>query len=185
MVAFVLVGHVPLTALAQSPDLSDVKTALTDHTDTIDSGRVISRSPDSITVKNDLFTRVFRIGAQTEIDRVDSSQIQIGDLVGIRCHLDDRGTAVADSISANVDRWDGVITKVVKDTAYIKFDAPGKKTVRVVFDRGTEFGYCLGIGDKRDCSLDDLKVGRYLETVGYVLGKKELLATRVLHIQNH
>jgi Domain of unknown function (DUF5666) len=183
ILAFVLLGHSPLTALAQSRDLSDVKTTLTD-TDPVDVGRVISLGAASVTIKNELFTRVFLINAQTEVRRVDSSEIRIGDRVSVRCHFDDRGTVIADSIEANVDRWEGVITKVLKDTAYIKFDAPVHGTARVVFDSRTEFGYCVGDDHKRDCSLDDLKIGRHLGTVGFVLGKHELRATRVLGIQN-
>jgi len=175
ILAFILLGPSPLTALAQTP--------LTD-TDPVDVGGVISVGPASVTVKNELFTRVFLINAQTEIRRVDSSQIQIGDQVAVRCHSDDRGTTIADSIEANVDRWEGVITKVLKDTAYIKFDAPVKGTARVDFDSRTQFGYCVD-DHNRDCSLDDLKIGRHLETIGFVLGKNELRATRVLGIQNY
>jgi len=169
--------------LARSQDLSNVKTTLTD-TDPVDVGRVVSVGPASVTIKNELFTRVFLINAQTEIRRVDSSQLQIGDQVTVRCHSDDKGTTIADSIEANVDRWSGVITKVLKDTAYIKFDAPVKGTDRVVFDSGTEFGYCVD-EHNRDCGLDDLKIGRHLETVGFVTEKNELRAARVLGIQNH
>jgi hypothetical protein len=86
-------------------------------------------------------------------------------------------------LAQDYDRWDGVITKVVKHTAYIKFDAPGRKVVKVVFDGDTQFNYCLSTDHKGGCSLNDVKVGTWLETVGIVLGKKELRATRVLHIQ--
>jgi hypothetical protein len=170
-------------SLGQSQDRSTVRTTLTD-TDPVDVGSVISVGPASVTVRNELFTRVFVFNAQTEIRRVYSSQIQIGDQVAVRCHSDDRVTAIADSIEANVDRWEGVITKFLKDTAYIKFDKPVKGTARVVFDGGTEFSYCVDERN-RDCSLDDLKIGRHLETVGFVTGKNELRATRVLGIQNH
>ena len=93
-----LLGYSPLTAFAQSQNLSAVKTIST-NTDLTDLGRVIN--------------------AQTEIRRVDS-------------------------IEANVDRWYGVITKILKNTAYIKFVAPDKGAARVVFDNKTEFGYCVG-----------------------------------------
>lgn len=180
----VLLGYQPLTTLAQSRNPSDVRTSLRD-TDPVDVGTVISRGPDSVTVKNERFTRVFRINAQTEIRRVDSSELQVGDVVGIRCHFDDKGIAFADSIEANVDRWDGVITKVLKDTAYIKFDPPVKGRGKVTFDRTTEFDYCAVEDSKRGCTLDDLKVGGHLETVGFILGKSELRATSVLNIQIH
>ncbi len=184
ILALVLFGYLPLTALAQSQDISGVRTSLRD-TDPVDVGTVISRGPDSVTVKNDLFTRVFRINAQTEIRRVDSSQLQVGDQVAIRCHFDDKGTSIADMIEANVDRWEGVITKVLKDTVYMKFDAPIMGTAKVIFDSKTEFGYCAPDDLKRDCTIDDLKVGRHLETTGFVLGKSEMRAIRVLSIQSH
>jgi hypothetical protein len=184
ILAFVLFGYLPLTILAQSHDISGIRTSLRD-TDPVDVGTVISRRPDSISVKNELFTRVFRINAQTEIRRVDSSQLRVGDLVAIRCHFDDKGTAIADSIEANVDRWEGVITKVLKGAVYIKFDAPAKGTARVIFDSRTEFGYCAGDDPARDCTIDDLNVGRHLETTGFVLGKSELRAIQMVSIQNH
>ena len=174
----------PFTALAQGQDLSGVRTALK-NTDPVDVGTVISRGPDSVTVKNELFTRVFRMNAHTEIRRVDSSRLQVGDLVAIRCHFDDKGIAIADSIEANVDRWEGVITKILKDTVYIKFEAPDKGSGKVIFDSRTEFRYCAGDDLKRACTAEDLKVGRHLDTAGFVLGKSELRATRVLNIQSH
>lgn len=168
-----------VTALAQG-----VKTRLSD-TDPVDVGRVVSSGPDSVTVKNELFTRVFRIDSRTEIRRVDSSALQAGDLVAVRCHFDGQGGAVADSIEANIGRWEGFITKVVKDSVYIKFDPPVQGSARVAFDGTTEWGYCAGDDPERDCTVDDLKVGRHLETVGFVVGKDEMRATRVLGIQKH
>ena len=181
---FVLFGYLPLTIKAQSRDISGLRTSLRD-TDPVDVGTVISRGPDSVSVENDRFTRVFRINAQTEIRRVDSSQLQVGDRVAIRCHIDNTGTSIADSIEANVDRWEGVITKVLKGRVYMELDAPAKGTARVTFDNRTEFDYCAGDDPRRACTVDDLKVGRHLETVGFVLGKSELRATSVLGIQNH
>jgi len=178
----VLLWYQPLRAQSQDP--SGVRTTLK-NTDPVDAGRVISRGPDSVTVKNELFTRVFPINAQTEIFRVDSSQLQVGDDAGIRCHFDDKGIAIADSIAANVDRWGGVITKVLKDTVYVKFYAPVKGSGKVIFDSSTEFVYCAGDDLKRACTFDDLKLGRFLETVGFVVGKSELRATRVLNIKSH
>jgi hypothetical protein len=180
----VLLGYQPLTTLAQSRSSSGVRTSLRD-TDPVDAGTVISRGPDYVTVKNELFTRVFQINAQTEIRRVDSSQLQVGDWVAVHCHIDDKGTSIADMIEANVGKWEGIITTVLKDTVYIKFDAPVKGRGKVTFDRATEFDYCAVDDPKRGCALDDLKVGRHLETVGFVLGKSELRATSVLNIQNH
>ncbi len=179
-----LLWYQPLTARAQSRNPSGVRTSLRD-TDPVDAGTVISRAPDSVTVKNELFTRVFRINAQTEIRRVDFSPLQVGDQVAIRCHIDDKGTSIADSIEANVGRWEGVITKVLKDAVYIEFDAPAKGSAKVVFDSRTEFDYCAVDDPARGCTINDLKVGRHLETVGFVLRKSELRATSVLGIQSH
>ncbi len=180
----VWLSYQPFAALAQSQNPSGVRTSLRD-TDPVDVGTVISREPDSVTVKNDLFTRVFRINAQTEIERVDSSQLRVGDQVAIRCHFDDKGIAIADLIEANVDHWQGVITKVLKDTVYIKNGPPLKGSAKVIFDSKTEFGYCAGDTLNVPCTVDDLKVGRHLDTVGFVLGKSEIRATRVLNIQSH
>jgi hypothetical protein len=174
----VLLGYQPFTTRAQSRNPSGVRTSLRD-TDPVDVGTVISRGPDSVTVKNDLFARVFQINARTEIRRVDSSQLQVGDWVAIRCHFDDKGASIADSIEANVGKWEGVITKVLKDAVYIKFDAPVKGSGKVTFAR------CAVDVPARGCTIDDLKVGRHLETVGFVLGKSELRATSVLAIRNH
>lgn len=180
----VLLGYQPLTTLAQSRSSSGVRTSLRD-TDPVDAGTMISRGPDSVTVKNELFTRVFQINAQTEIRRVDSTQLQVGDWVAVHCHINDKGTSIADMIEANVGKWEGVITTVLRDTVYIKFDAPVKGRGKVTFDHTTEFDYCAVDDPKRGCTLDDLKVGRHLETVGFVLGKSELRATSVLNIQSH
>lgn len=116
---------------------------------------------------------------------MDSSQLQVGDQVAVRCHIDDQGTSIADVIEANVGKWEGVITKVLKDGVYIKFDAPVKGSGKVTFDRTTEFDWCGSDDPERGCTIDDLKVGRHLETVGFVLGKTELRATSVLSIQSH
>jgi hypothetical protein len=184
IIAFILFGYLPLTAHAQSQSPSGVRTSLHD-TDPVDVGTVVSLGRDSVTVKNELFTRAFRINAQTEIRRVDSSQLQVGDRVDIRCHIDDKGTSIADRIEANIGKWEGVITRVLKDAVYIKFDAPVKGGGEVTLDHATEFDWCGGPDPKRACTIDDLKVGSHLETVGFVLGKSELRATSVLSIQNH
>jgi hypothetical protein len=183
ILACILFGYLPLTAPAQSQSPPGVGTSLR-NTDPVDVGTVISRGPDSVTVKNELFTRIFRINAQTEIRRVDSSQLQVGDRVDIRCHIDDEGASIADMIEANVGKWEGVITRVLKDAVYIKFDGPIRGSGEVTFDRATEFDWCGIDAPIRGCTLDDLKVGRHLETAGFVLGKSELRATSVLSIQN-
>jgi hypothetical protein len=182
----VLLGFQPLpTLIAQRQDhRSSVETELKD-TDAVDVGEVISRGPDSVTVKNDRFTRVFRINGQTIIRRVDSTPLQVGDMVDVRCHVDGSGTAIADLIEANIAHWEGVITKVAEYTVYIRFDSPVEGSSKVIFDRNTEFRYCAGDDLKRACTLADLKVGRHLDTIGFILKPSELRATRVLGIQDH
>jgi len=162
----------------------------------VDSGTVTSLGSDTVTVKNELFTRVFRITAQTEILRVDSSPLQLGDDVGIRClqaggqtaphcRVDDKGISIADQIEANVGKWEGVITQVAKEEARVRFLAPIKGSGKVTFDRRSRFDLC-GIDERtRACTIDDVKVGRRLEVVGFLVGKNELRATSVLSIQTH
>lgn len=179
----VLLGSQSLTVLAQGRN-SEVKTTLTE-TDPVDVGTIVSLGSDSVTVKNERFTRVFLIDARTELRRVDSSRLQVGDFVAVRCHFDNKGTAIADSIEANVDHWEGKITKVFKDTAWIKFDAPVKRNAEVIFDSLTDFRYCARDDPRSNCTVDDLKVGRHLDTIGFVTGKNEMRATRVLGIQSH
>ena len=75
--------------------------------------------------------------------------------------------------------------KVLKDTVYIKFDAPVQGSAKVIFDRNTEFRYCDGEDLKRTCMPADLKLGHHLDTIGFLLARSELRATRVLGIQEH
>ena len=71
--------------------------------------------------------------------------------------------------------------------SYIKFDAPLNGSGKVTLDRTTEFDLCSSDDPKHGygCTIDELKIGRHLETVGFVLGESELRATNVLGIQNH
>jgi hypothetical protein len=139
----VLIGYPLLAALAQ------------DQNPSIAAGMLISRANDSVTVKTGEGEKTFRIDKQTDIWRggtVDSAELKAGDDVSIRYHSDGSGNLTADSIEANVGHWEGVITKVVKDTVYIKFDRPVKGTGKVIFDSRTEFHYCAGDDLKRDCN---------------------------------
>jgi len=182
----VLLWFKPLAALTVQPQdqPSGVETTLKD-TDAVDVGKVISRGPDFVTVKDERFTRIFRINRQTIIRRVDSTRLQIGDVVTVRSHVDATGTAAADSIEANIGHWEGVITKVVGDAVYIKFDAPVKGRAKVIFDNNTDLHYCAGDDLTRACTLADLRISRHLDTIGFILTPSQLRATRVLGIQDH
>jgi hypothetical protein len=85
-------------------------------------------------------------------------------------------------VEANVEHWEGVITHVSQNHVVITFDAPAKGTGTVTFDAKTEFGDCAG-DDVKDCTRDDLRVGRHLDTIGLLTSKRELRATKVLGIQ--
>ena len=87
-------------------------------------------------------------------------------------------------MDANVDHWEGVITRVLKDEVYLKFDRPIKGTGKVIFDASTDFSSCAFEDLKRDCTRNDLKVGHSLDIIGLVLGERELRATKVLGIQD-
>lgn len=152
------------------------------------AGRLIAVTKDTVSVKNDKGICVLHIDADTTIWRGetfhDTSALKLGDEIAAGARVVyPSGELMAENVDANVDRWEGVITKVLKDTVYIKFDAPVNETVKVIFDGRTEFRYCVFDDDfKHHCTVDDLKVGRHLDTVGLVLGKTELRATSVLNI---
>jgi hypothetical protein len=177
--SLVLLGYQPVTA--QSKDPSTVK-------DPPVIGRVLSRGAGSVSVKTEQRTRVFQINSQTEIWRggtVDISELRAGDEVAVRYHSDNRGSLIAYYIEANVDHWEGVITKVEKNIVYIRFDPPVKRSGKVIFDDRTEFRNSVSTRPGATATLEDLKVGQHLDTIGLILGKRELRATNVLGIQDH
>jgi hypothetical protein len=179
-----LFSYWPLTTIAQSQEQLDVGSSPQDRNAFV-IGAVVSRKADSVTVKNERSTAVIRINAQTEIKRVDSSPLRVGDEVAVRYRFDARGAAVANYIEANVDRWGGVIERVGKDTIYIRFSAPMTGHAKVTLDSHTEFAYCAGDDLKRLCTADDLTLGSHFETVGFATGKRDMRATRVLSIKRH
>lgn len=154
-------------------------------------GRLVAVTKKTVSVKNDAGICVLHIDAGTAIWRGetfhDTSALKLGDDIGARARVDyPSGELIAEDVSANVDHWEGVITKVLKDTVYIKLDAPASETVKVIFDGRTIFRYCVFDDDiKHRCTFDDLKVGRHLETIGLVLEKTELRATSVLNISKN
>ncbi|HWE49926.1 MAG TPA: hypothetical protein VG273_09065 [Bryobacteraceae bacterium] len=153
------------------------------------AGRLVAIGKDTLSVKNDQGTCVLHIDAGTTIWRGevlhDTSRLKIGDDIGARATVEYPGDELkAKDVSANVGHWEGVISKVVNKTVYLKFDKPVQGTGKVIFDAATDFRSCAFEDLKRDCTRDDLKAGHSLEVIGLVLGKRELRATKVLGIQN-
>lgn len=154
-------------------------------------GTLIAVAKDTVSIKNDNGICLLHVDSRTTFWRGetfhDARALKLGDEVGARARVDyPSGKLIAEDVEANVDRWEGVITKVLKDTVYIKFDAPLNETVKVIFDGKTQFRNCAFDDDlKHECTFGDLKAGRHLETIGLVLGKTELRATNVLTISKH
>lgn len=155
------------------------------------AGTLIAVAKDAVSLRNDLGICLLHIDRDTTFWRGqsfhDGSALKLGDEITARARVDyPSGELIAEDIEANVDRWEGVMTKVLKDTVYMKLDAPVHQTVVVVFDGKTEFSYCVFNGAiSHRCTVDDLKAGRHLETIGLILGKTELRATNVLTISKH
>jgi hypothetical protein len=152
-------------------------------------GRLIAIAKDTLSVKNDEGTCVVHINAETTIWRGetfhDTGALKLGDDISARATVDySSGELRADYVDANVDHWEGVITKVLKDGVYLKFDRPIKGTGKVIFDASTDFRSCAFEDLKRDCTPNDLKVGHSLDIIGLLLRERELCATKVLGIQN-
>jgi hypothetical protein len=152
-------------------------------------GRLVAIAKDTLSVKNDQGTCVLHINAETTIWRGetlhDTSALKLGDDIGAWATVDYPGRELtAEYVDANVDHWEGVITKVQKDTIYLKFDKPIKGTGKVIFDDSTDFRSCAFEDLKRDCTPNDLKVGHSLDIIGLLLGERKLRATKVLGIQN-
>lgn len=152
-------------------------------------GRLIAIAKDTLSVKNDQGACVVHINTATTIWRGeifhDTGALKLGDDIAAKATVDyPSGELTAEYVDANVGHWEGVITKVLKDTIYLKFDKPVKGTGKVIFDAGTDFRSCAFEDLKRDCTPDDLKVGHSLEIIGFLLGERELRATKVLGIQN-
>jgi hypothetical protein len=154
-------------------------------------GTLIAVAKETVSLKNDNGICVLHIDRDTTFWRGqtfhDASALKLGDEIGARARVDyPSGKLIAEDVEANVDRWEGVITKVLKDTVFMKFDAPVHETVKVIFDRKTQFRNCVFDNDlKHLCTVGDLKAGRHLETIGLVLGKTELRATNVLTISKN
>ena len=143
-------------------------------------GKLVAVHERSITVRNDQGTRTFRISADTKIwrgDFVDLHQLRPGDDLGVRFRASDRGgEATAVDIDANLDRWDGDITKVSGDRVQFEFtdkdgNPHGMKATVVFWDR-TAFLV--------DASRSDLRPGAYLSVTGLVESRDVMRAWQVI-----
>jgi hypothetical protein len=144
-------------------------------------GKLVAATDRSITVRNDQGARTFLITSETRIwrgDYVDVRQLRPGDDLAIRFRPANRGSeGTAVDIEANVDRWDGTITKVSGDLVQVELtDEDGKplgKRVKVTFWSKTTF-LVDGVSQR------DLKSGAHLEVIGLVTSKSEMRAWRVI-----
>jgi hypothetical protein len=143
-------------------------------------GKLVTTHDGSITVRNDQGTRTFLITAATKIwrgDYVDVHQLSPGDDLGVRFRISDRtGQATAVDIDANLDRWDGNITKVSGNRIEVEFtDKDGKPfgmKATVIFWNRTTFLV--------DASRSDLRPGAYLSVIGLVERPDTMRAWRVI-----
>ncbi len=154
-------------------------------------GLLVSRGADSVVISTAQGKKTFRVGKQTSFccgKILNLGALKAGDSLDIQWHRNEQGGLVADRIEANIDRWEGVITRVIKDkdnayTVYIRFDPPVNDIDKIVFDKNAQFKDCVLDNDlKRTCTPDSLRVGRHLETIGYTLSAKEMRALKVLTI---
>ncbi len=144
------------------------------------AGKLVAVRDGSITVRNDQGTRTFLLTAATKIwrgDYVDVHQLRLGDDLGIRFRVSNRtGQATAVDIDANLDRWDGNITKVSGDRVEIEFTDkdgnPSGTKGAVIFWNRTTFLV--------DASRRDLRPGSYLSVIGLVESPDVMRAWRVI-----
>jgi hypothetical protein len=132
-------------------------------------GNLVAVRDGSITVRNQEGTKTFFIAADTHIwrgDYVEVHRLQPGDDLSIRYRVSSRtGEATAVDIDANIDRWNGTITKISGDRVEIDLQSEdgqftgGKATI--IFWQKTVF-----LVD--NVSTRDLRVGAYLEVIGLV-----------------
>jgi len=144
-------------------------------------GKLIAMHGNYITVRNDELTETFQVSPETTIWRgrdVGVRQLRVGDNLAIRYSVSSgNGETIATAIWVNTDRWAGTIKKVSGDRVQIAViddhgDPAGKATI--IFNSYTTFSEWI--------SKDDLHVGRFLETTGLVVGKRQMQAAKVLHI---
>lgn len=143
-------------------------------------GKLVAMRDRSITIRNDQGTRTFLITADTKIwrgDYVDIHQLRPGDDLSVRFRVSAHaGEATAVDIDANLDRWDGNITKISGDRVEIAFtDKDGNPLdmeATVIFWKKTAFLV--------DASRSDLRPGAYLSVIGLVQSPDTMRAWRVI-----
>ena len=139
----------------------------------VDVGLVAAIHGDSLTVKNDDGTKVYRVDDKTEITRgvtVSLSKVRVGDSVMLWCAGDG---SIATDILVNFTHWGGTVTAIYahRFVMYGKGrvgEAPGHVTV--LLDGKTNFD---------QCTIKDLRVGRGVEVSGSVMAAKRVQATMV------
>jgi len=144
------------------------------------AGKLVAVRDRSLTVRNDQGTRTFLINAATKVwrgDYVDVHQLRLGDDLSVRFRVSGHtGQATAVDIDANLDRWDGNITKVSGDRVEIEFtDKDGNPLgmkATVVFWNRTAFLV--------DASRSDLRPGASLSVIGLVASRDTMRAWRVI-----
>ena len=152
------------------------------QSDRIDAteGKLVAVHNRSITVRNDQGTRIFLITPGTKIwrgDYVDVHQLRPGDDLGVRFRISNRtGEATAVDIDANLDRWDGNITKVSGDRVEIEFrdkdgNPLGQKGAVIFWNRTTFLV---------DAARSDLRPGAFLSVIGLVETPHTMRAWRVI-----
>jgi hypothetical protein len=143
-------------------------------------GKLAALRDGSIRVRNDQGTRTFLITPSTKIwrgDYVAVRQLRLGDDLSIRFSVSDRtGEAIAVDIDANVDRWDGNITKASGDRVEIEFtdkdgNPRGAKGTVILWSRTTFLV---------DAARSDLRPGAFLEVIGLVESPDTMRAWRVI-----
>ncbi|MGP0076384.1 MAG: DUF5666 domain-containing protein [Bryobacteraceae bacterium] len=174
-----LVGFTFLICSAHGVAAQSAQGAQSDRIEATE-GKLVAVHDHSITVRNDQGTRIFLIAAGTKIwrgDYVDVHQLRLGDDLSVRFRVSDRtGEATAVDIDANVDRWDGNITKVSGDRVEIEFidedgNPLGTKGTVIFWDRTTFLV---------DASRSDLRPGAFLEVIGLVESPDTMRAWRVI-----
>ena len=143
-------------------------------------GTLIAIRDGSISIKNDNGTFVFHVNSDTRIWRGGSAslhQLRLGDDVAVRYRAAaEGGEAIATDIEANVDKWEGTITKVRPHSVQVDVDNGHDSPVwratifidgQTIFDAGTP---------------KDLQAGRFLEVIGLDMKHRRMRATRILSL---
>ncbi len=143
------------------------------------AGVLVAVGDGSVSVTDDGHVRRFVVNKETEIWRgqgVGMRQLRLGDRLDIAYRILGSGETVATQIWANIDRWDGKVTRITGNSV----------EVARIGEHGEPLGMAIVMFDGRTLfnqgSQQDLRVGREIEVLGLVLNKHRIQATRVLHI---